>query len=98
MLLAFWQVIFYNELAKEALKGSLPWPAEDVNNLISVNRQRFLKGDSKLRQALTALFYIEDIAPTGKSSEETELDWKPFELPPLPQATEFGCKCQPAPS
>ncbi|KGO63594.1 hypothetical protein PITC_049760 [Penicillium italicum] len=98
MVLAFWRVIFYNELTKEAIKGSLPWPAEDIERLFSENRRRFRDGPIKSWQPLTALLYIEDIASAGKSSKEVEGDLKSFQVPPLPKEAEFACKCQPAPS
>lgn len=98
-ILSFWRVLFFNELKLEGLKGHLDWSPRELEELRIHGPYQHFAPTTPIFQARTALRFIcEQINPEGSEEEFSDGASQPFQLPKLPEGTEFGWTCQPPPS
>ncbi|PIG82147.1 hypothetical protein AARAC_000092 [Aspergillus arachidicola] len=100
-ILSFWRVLFCNELKLQGLKGHLDWSPRELARLQSRGLYQHVSSNTARFQAMTALrFMCEQTNPEGSEEELSDgiKQHEPFQLPRIPEGTEYGWTCQPPPS
>ncbi|RHZ48191.1 uncharacterized protein CDV56_101469 [Aspergillus thermomutatus] len=98
-VLAFWRVMFWNELKIKGSMGSLGWSPGDLRRLASSGAYQHFTSNAMVYEAFTALFFIARFPLVESSLDPSQpLSQHPFKLPRVPHEKEFSWVCEPPPS
>ncbi|KAE8150196.1 hypothetical protein BDV25DRAFT_154794 [Aspergillus avenaceus] len=99
-ILSFWRVLYVNELKLTGLEGRLDWCPYELKRLQNYSFDELFLLYTPKFQTRTALRFIRELIIRSDSEEDIAIGGvqRPFNLPGLPEGTEFGWKCQSPPS
>ncbi|GFF54121.1 uncharacterized WD repeat-containing protein alr2800 [Aspergillus lentulus] len=101
-VLAFWRLLFWNQLKIEGAKGSLGWSIDQLERLARSDLHDHYHYNAPLLQGFAALGLIAEISPVERSFDLSESPARDsFSLPSMPSEfdwVEFDWVCEPPPS
>ncbi|GFF22365.1 uncharacterized WD repeat-containing protein alr2800 [Aspergillus udagawae] len=101
-VLAFWRLLFWNQLKIEGAKGSLGWSTDQLERLARSDLHDNYHYNAPVLQEFAALGFIAEISPVERSFDLSKSPARDsFSLPSMPSDfdwVEFDWICEPPPS